>query len=103
MILPSRTCVSSSGTSSSSNNPRSSGFVLHEAGDQLVQILPADARGFLALGFREIVIEADIVLVGIVAARAIVETGGRAVVPAFGPEFKRSASTCAMSRLARWP
>ena len=59
------------------------GLVLNEGGDHLVQILLADARGFLALGFGEtldldlelpgLLVEADIALVRVVAALAVVE------------------------------
>ena len=59
------------------------GLVLNEGGNHLVQILLADARGFLALGFGEaldldlelprLLVEADIALVRVIAAFAVVE------------------------------
>src|SRR6202158_4896519 len=62
------------------------GLVLHEGGNNLVQIFLTDARGFLALWFGEpfdldlelprLAVEADIAFVGVVAAFAIVEAGG---------------------------
>ena len=67
------------------------GLVLNEGGNHLVQILLADARGFLALGFGEpfdldlelprLLVEADIAFVGVVAAFAVVEARRSARCP----------------------
>ena len=61
------------------------GLVLNEGGNNLVQILLTDARGFLALGFGEpfdldlelprLLVEADIAFVRVIAAFAVVEAG----------------------------
>ncbi len=66
------------------------GLVLNEGGNHLVQILAADARRFLALGFSQsfdldlelscFLVEADIALVGIVTAFAVVEAWSRTAV-----------------------
>ena len=67
------------------------GLVLNEGGNNLVQILLTDARGFLALGFGEsfdldlelprLLVEADVALVGVIAAFAVVEAGGQVRSP----------------------
>ena len=66
------------------------GLVLHEGGDHLVQVLLADARRFLALRLGQaldldlelprLLVEADIALVRVVAALAVVEARRRAAV-----------------------
>src|SRR6266851_10193021 len=75
-----------------------SGLVLIEGGNNLVQILLTDARGFLALGFGEsfdldlelprLLIKADIAFVGVVAAFTVVETGGRSALLVLWLELK---------------
>ena len=73
-------------------------LVLHEGSDHLVQILLADPRRFLALGRSQtldldlelagFLVEADVALVRIVAALAIVETRCRLVLRVLRLELK---------------
>ncbi len=74
------------------------GLVLNEGGDHFVQVFLADARRFLALGFGEaldldldlagLVVDADVGLVGVVAALAVVEARCRAAVCILGLELE---------------
>ena len=73
-------------------------FVLHEGGDQLVEVFAADALRLRALGLGEAIyfelhtarfrIHADVALGGIVTAGAVIEARGRGVVGILGPELE---------------
>ena len=73
-------------------------LVLHEGGNHLVQVLAADACGFRTLGFGEaldldlenaaFLVETDVALVRIIAARPIVEVRRRDVGRVLGFELE---------------